>query len=208
MYYFSELMREEDIPRVQEIERQSFPSMWSANTYRRELRSPETSRYVVARANDTPPPAEQLSNQVPRRGLLAALLPGLFSAPRGLSPYPIVGYAGLWLMVDEGHITTIAVDPKERGKGLGELLLNALIDQAYDLGASMLTLEVRFSNNPAQQLYLKYGFQASGIRPRYYTDNGEDALIMWTESIDTPAFQARLKELRLQLASRLNLISR
>ncbi|GIV97086.1 MAG: ribosomal-protein-alanine acetyltransferase [Herpetosiphonaceae bacterium] len=203
MYYFIEPMREEDIPAVQEIERQSFSSPWSANTYRRELRSPETSRYIVARASPTPltePPA-LLQHQ--RRGLLATLLPGLFSQRQELSPYPIIGYGGVWLMVDEGHITTIAVDPKERGKGVGELLLNALIDQAYDLGASILTLEVRISNTTAQNLYLKYGFQPAGTRPRYYTDNNEDALIMWTENIHSPAFKVRLKELRAHLAARL-----
>jgi ribosomal-protein-alanine N-acetyltransferase len=202
MYYFIEPMREEDIPEVQAIERESFSSLWSANSYRRELRTSETSRYVVARASEAPPP-EQPTSTGQRRGLLASILPGLFAPPATPNPYPIVGYAGLWLMVDEGHITTIAVAPSERGKGVGELLLNGLIDQAYELGASMLTLEVRMSNTVAQQLYLKYGFLASSIRPRYYTDNGEDALIMWTDQISAPAFQSRLKELRIQLAARL-----
>jgi [ribosomal protein S18]-alanine N-acetyltransferase len=201
MYYFIEPMREEDIPEVQAIERESFTSLWSANSYRRELRTSETSRYVVARASETPPPEQPTTVQ--RRGLLASILPGLFAPSATPNPFPIVGYAGIWLMVDEGHITTIAVAPSERGKGVGELLLNGLIDQAYELGATMLTLEVRMSNTAAQQLYLKYGFQASSIRPRYYTDNGEDALIMWTDQISGPAFQARLKELRTQLAARL-----
>lgn len=93
--------------------------------------------------------------------------------------------------------------PDERGKGLGELLLNGLIDHAYDLQARMLTLEVRVSNTTAQQLYLKYGFELGGKRPRYYTDNGEDALIMWTEELSTPLFQDRLSELRRRLYTRL-----
>ncbi len=86
---------------------------------------------------------------------------------------------------------------------MGELLLNGLIDAAYELRAKMLTLEVRVSNAVAQRLYVKYGFQPAGTRPRYYTDNSEDALIMWTESIDTPEYQSRLSELRRQLYARL-----
>ena len=136
-----------------------------------------------------------------RRGLLATLFGAAHRPAR--NPHPIVGYGGLWLNVDEGHVTTIAVAPEYRGRGIGELLLNGLIDQALSLHTDMLTLEVRVSNIVAQQLYLKYGFRTSGTRPRYYTDNGEDALIMWTESVRTPAYQDRLRRLREQLFTRL-----
>ena len=105
--------------------------------------------------------------------------------------------------MEDAHITTIATDPQHRGFGVGELLLNGLIDAAYDLHAQMLTLEVRVSNSVAQRLYVKYGFQPAGTRPRYYTDNGEDALIMWTESIHTPEYRSRLSELRRHLSARL-----
>lgn len=202
MYYFVEAMHEGDIARVQEIERQSFTAPWSANTYRRELNTPETSRYLVARSSPTLPPEEPPAPPA-RRPLLASLLPPLFSKPQPPSPYPIVGYGGLWLMVDEAHVTTIAVSPSHRGLGIGELLLNGLIDQALELQASRLTLEVRISNESAQRLYLKYGFQPSGTRVRYYTDNGEDALIMWTDTITDDAYQARLRDLRERLAVRL-----
>jgi len=206
VYYFIEPMAESDIERVQEIERRSFTTTWSANTYRHELRHPANSRYIVARASATPPPPRHEA-QSTRRGLLAQLLPSLFgvSLPASSSTYPIVGYGGLWLSVDEGHITTIAVMPEYRGRGIGELALNGLIDQAMALNADMLTLEVRVNNLVAQQLYLKYGFKPAGTRPRYYTDNGEDALIMWTESIHLAAFQERLQRLREQLFERLRL---
>jgi ribosomal-protein-alanine N-acetyltransferase len=204
VYYFIEPMVEDDIEQVQQIERHSFSTPWSANTYRHELRSASNSRYIIARTSPTPPPPRD-ERPATRRGLLSSLLPGLLGmgqrAPR--SPYQIVGYGGLWLNVDEGHITTIAVAPEYRGRGIGELLLNGLIDQALALNTDMMTLEVRVSNIVAQQLYLKYGFRASGTRPRYYTDNGEDALIMWTDSVRTRGYQERLRRLREQLFTRL-----
>ncbi|HNP70559.1 MAG TPA: ribosomal protein S18-alanine N-acetyltransferase [Kouleothrix sp.] len=206
MYYFIEPMVEQDIEQVQRIEHRSFTTTWSANTYRHELRHPANSRYIVARASPTPPPPRS-PNHSARRGLLANILPALFggAAQPPASPYPIVGYGGLWLSVDEGHITTIAVAPEYRGRGIGELALNGLIDQAVALDADMLTLEVRVTNVVAQQLYLKYGFKPAGTRPRYYTDNGEDALIMWTESIHAASYQERLHALRDKLFERLRL---
>jgi [ribosomal protein S18]-alanine N-acetyltransferase len=203
MYYYIEPMAEQDIEAVQEIERQSFSTSWSAKTYRDELRKPMSSRYIVARASATPPPP-RAPRAPERRSLFTTILPGIFGpAPQEHSGNPLVGYAGLWLAVDEGHVTTIAVAPKQRGRAISELLLNGLIDQALELNATWLTLEVRVSNQAAQNLYLKYGFRAAGTRTRYYTDNGEDALIMWTEPIHTPEYQARLRELRQRLYDRL-----
>lgn len=201
VYYYIERMDDHDIERVQAIERQSFSTGWSAKTYREELRKPDRSRYIVARTSATAPPprAERVAE---RRGVLAGLLPGLFGAATPPADM-IVGYAGLALNVDEGHVMTIAVDPRFRGRSVGELLLSNLIDQAIDVNATWMTLEVRKSNETAQKLYLKYGFRATDIRPRYYTDNGEDALIMWTDPIQSPAYQARLRELRQKLFDRL-----
>ncbi len=199
MYYFVEPMTEADIPQVQAVERASFHTNWSATTYRRELRNTASCRYVVARASSTPPRAER-----PRRnGLLTHLLGSLVNPHYFDSTAPLIGYGGLWVTLEEGHITVIAVDPPYRGRGIGELLLNSLIDASFAMGATALTLEVRASNTVAQQLYLKYGFLPAGKRKRYYTDNGEDAVIMWTEPMNTPAYQARLQSLRQQLYTRL-----
>jgi ribosomal-protein-alanine N-acetyltransferase len=201
-YYFVEPMTEADIDQVQQVESQSFSTPWSAATYRRELRNQSSCRYVVARSSDEPPPP-RTAHADGRSSWLGQLLATFLPQQHQRNAGPIVGYGGLWLMVDDAHITAIAVDPAHRGQGVGELLLNALIDGAFELEAKLLTLEVRVSNTAAQQLYVKYGFQPAGTRPRYYTDNGEDALIMWTDPINTPAYRERLSILRRRLVQRL-----
>ncbi|MDD2220598.1 MAG: ribosomal protein S18-alanine N-acetyltransferase [Clostridia bacterium] len=91
----------------------------------------------------------------------------------------LAAYGGFWLIFDEAHICNIAVAPQFRRRGLGEALLRAQIALAASLGVERMTLEVRVSNDAAQGLYKKLGFRACGIRPKYYQDNNEDALIMW-----------------------------
>jgi [ribosomal protein S18]-alanine N-acetyltransferase len=210
-----EPMRIEHIPVVAAIERRCFTQPWPQNAYRREIQNNKMAHYFVARGlddDDSAVPAE------PRRpsggggengllGRLSRLLRGPLEPP----PSPaleaelrsIVGYAGLWLMTDEAHITTIAVDPDFQGNGIGELLLVALIDRSRQIGARWLTLEVRVSNDVAQRLYEKYTFKEMGIRRRYYSDNGEDALVMWTDPIDSDTFQDTLARNREALTRRL-----
>ncbi len=94
-----------------------------------------------------------------------------------------VGYAGMWKVFDEGHITNVAVHPEFRRYKIGSRLLENLIQIAKDEGITGMTLEVRKSNFPAQLLYSKYGFKPAGIRKNYYADTGEDAVIMWKEDI-------------------------
>lgn len=93
----------------------------------------------------------------------------------------IVGYAGMWLVMDEAHVTNIAVRSGYRGRRLGERLLTQMQAAAVFLGAERMTLEVRVTNYIAQRLYAKLGFIPAGLRKNYYTDNGEDAMIMWAE---------------------------
>ena len=90
----------------------------------------------------------------------------------------VIGYVGYWMLVDEAHISTIAVHPDYRRRGLGEQLLLAALRHALKLGAVEATLEVRASNLAAQNLYRKYGFEEVGQRQHYYRDNGEDAILM------------------------------
>lgn len=96
----------------------------------------------------------------------------------------IIAYCGLWVVVGDGHITNIAVDPEWRRQGIGERLLKGALVLAVKLGADRLSLEVRLSNVAAQNLYRKYGFQKGGIRKNYYTDTQEDAQVMWVGLTD------------------------
>ena len=114
----------------------------------------------------------------------------------------VVGFAGLWVMVDEAHITTFAVHPRWRRRGVGQHLLLRLLELANDRRAREATLEVRLSNMPARRLYEKYGFRPVGIRPRYYSDNGEDALIMTTDALASIGMRERVARLREALESR------
>jgi [ribosomal protein S18]-alanine N-acetyltransferase len=237
MPYILENMQQEDIREVAQIERLCFSMPWPVSAYRRELKTPDTNRYLVARfvppeiaatLNMSEPTLDTISslshpelyrserrNGVPReheqpaRSLLSSLLPWLRhddngrSEPHSTSPFPIVGYAGLWLMVDEGHVTTIGVHPDYRGRGVGELLFLGLVDIARQMRAFRMTLEVRVSNTGAQALYRKYGFENAGVRKRYYSDNGEDAYIMWSEPISSQEFQNRTSRLREELTERM-----
>jgi ribosomal-protein-alanine N-acetyltransferase len=111
----------------------------------------------------------------------------------------VVGFGGIWIMVDEAHITTFAVDPAWRRRSIGQRLLVALLDVSVARRAREATLEVRLSNVAARRLYEKYGFRPVGVRPRYYSDNGEDALIMTTEPLDSAPMRERLARLRSAL---------
>ncbi|NEZ74393.1 ribosomal-protein-alanine N-acetyltransferase [Clostridium botulinum] len=91
----------------------------------------------------------------------------------------VLGFAGMWLIIDECHITNIAVHPNYRGLGIGNILMNEIIDICKEHNLTGITLEVRESNTAAKNLYYKYGFKDSGIRKDYYADNNENALLMW-----------------------------
>lgn len=106
----------------------------------------------------------------------------------------LVGYAGSWQVIDEAHITTIAVAPEFMRKKIGEALLYRIIEECYKNKIKYVTLEVRESNTPAIKLYEKYGFKSLGVRKGYYQNNNEDALIMWTENIFWDKFKLQYDE--------------
>ncbi len=188
--YLIQPMRVQDIPEVLEIERVCFSMPWSAHAYRYEIEENTLSWYIVAR----PAPS-----QTEKRLLSRILNLGSAGQPRT----PIIGYGGFWMMVDEAHISTLAVAPAYRRRGVGELLLLALIEEAQRRGAAAVTLEVRVSNLPAQRLYEKYGFTVQGRRVRYYSDNGEDAYIMTTPPLRSASYRETLEALKARLYARL-----
>ncbi len=198
-----------DVPRVIEIERLAYPSTWPPSAYRKELQDNRWAHYIVLRDKHitgeyAAVPQQEAGKSRKSRLFPLSLLP---SRPTVTVPLPelvsIIGFSGLWLMVDEAHITTIAMHPGHRGSGLGELLLASLIDTAYTIGAKWVTLEVRVSNHVAQSLYRKYGFREEGVRHRYYSDNQEDALIMWTDEINSPNYRQKFQQLRAALLTKL-----
>lgn len=97
--------------------------------------------------------------------------------------HQLIGYAGMWIILDEAHVMNVAVLPHYRGQGLGRQLMTSLKECAHKEGANSMTLEVRVHNVKARNLYASLGFVASGVRPGYYTDTKEDALIMWCDHL-------------------------
>ena len=112
----------------------------------------------------------------------------------------VVGYAGLMLSLDEAHVTTIAVDPAWQRAGIGSRLLLNLTRAALARGARHMTLEVRVSNTPAQEMYRRFGFETEGVRKNYYAESKEDALIMWVHAIDSPPYRERLDSIERGIA--------
>jgi ribosomal-protein-alanine N-acetyltransferase len=168
-----------DIQQVTAIEREAFPTNSPQASYRRELEENRLARYIVAVAQGAEPPNAPSAGRTPG-GPLASLRRRLRRTPPAQSPPTdvIAGFLGLWLMVDEAHIVTVAVREDHRRRGIGALLVARAIELAREAEAESVTLEVRVSNTGAQALYERFGFRRAGIRKRYYTDNGEDAIIM------------------------------
>jgi len=162
-------MREADVNTVQEIEREIFATPWPRNAYYRELASRASAHYVVLRQE------------------------GLIERPaqyRGADFDPsIIGYGGMWRMYDEAHVTTIGVRHDLQHHGHGRIIFAGLVQAAYDMGAKWVTLEVRTTNENAMKMYETFGFKVIGRRKGYYTDNGEDAIVMWSDSIHAPRFR-------------------
>ena len=189
--YILRPMTTDDIPQVVKIDQASFTTPWSARTYEFEINNRESSHLVVI---------EVVEPHLPRldgwRGLAARL------KPPAAAPGPIAGYGGCWLIAGEAHISTIAVAPEYRGRGLGELLLAAMLKRSINRQGPYSVLGVRASNEVAQALYRKYRYEVVGRRRGYYRDDGEDALLMEVRPLDEAyrqALDARLKALRERL---------
>ncbi|MBM4432594.1 MAG: ribosomal-protein-alanine N-acetyltransferase [Chloroflexi bacterium] len=190
-----------DISQVTEIDHEAFPNEWPAPNYYRELKNP-LAHYVVAcdaeRKIEVPKAVEPKGFS--RLALkLKQFLTGNSSqeneSAHSQREY-IVGFGGIWMMANEAHIINIAVRKDYQRKGIGELLLMAIIDVAMKLDGRAIILEVRASNTPAQRLYYKYGFVKIGVRRGYYKDNGEDGIMMSLINIGSASVQENLRRLK------------
>ena len=199
IYYLIRPMEYEDIPQVAQIDREAFPGEWvfrSQSAYKQDLDNPSV-RYVVVCKEKHVPESEGQAMQKP------PWFKRLFSYGRHLNtPENIVGFSGFWMMMHEAHIIAIAVRDGYRRLGIGEGLLIATIELAQILNAHAVTLEVRASNETAQELYRKYGFRMVGRRLKYYSSDGEDAIIMSTDNITSMSFQASFQQLKKGHAQR------
>ena len=197
--YIIRRMEYEDIPQVAQIDREAFPGEWvfrSQAAYKQDLDNPSI-RYIVACRDKH---ATESGGQVMPR---PSWFKRVFSYERRLNTREyIVGFSGFWMMVGEAHIIAIGVRNGYRKLGIGEGLLIATIELAQILNANIVTLEVRASNMVAQELYKKYGFRVTGRRLRYYSSDGEDAIIMSTDGITSLPFQASFQQLRKDYAQR------
>ncbi|GAC1464448.1 MAG: ribosomal protein S18-alanine N-acetyltransferase [Chamaesiphon sp.] len=167
----------EQLPAVVELDKQCFGGHWTLEGYRRELAS-STSHFLV------------------------------LSIPSSCHMSPtaetLVGLGCFWSILEEAHITLLAIHPASQRQGLGYLLLYALLRDAKMRGLERATLEVRASNQAALSLYQKFGFQEAGRRRRYYQDTGEDALILWHGGLSNPEFAKILVDWHQQISARLD----
>ncbi len=219
MPYVVKPMKLGHVADVGRVERECFTTPWPLSAYRREVRDNKNSRYIVLVWRDGyVEPAEAASiyskrgspkSGHPANGGLTGAVQWLFrpfndmSEPNTEVSHSLVGFAGIWLIANEAHVTTIGVKESLRGRGLGELLFASLIDVSMQLKARRVTLEVRVSNEGAQKLYHKYGFSQQGIRKKYYSDNKEDAAIMWSGNLADSEYRDSLRSNMTQLTARL-----
>ncbi len=143
----------------------------------------------------------RIENQTQVRGWSLGLFLGEVARPEGRrylvakSGSQVVGFGGMLFIGEDGHVTTLSVDPAWQRRGIATRLLSALCREAAVRGMGAITLEVRAENRSAQALYRAFGFAPAGVRRNYYPDTGEDALIMWAHDIDQPAYAERLDRL-------------
>jgi ribosomal-protein-alanine N-acetyltransferase len=204
-----------DIPQVLEVEKESFPTMWPPTAFKRELQQNQLAHYIAVvernpsfeaplrlpmEAHNRPGAFERLFGEV--RHLLGSEEDTPLPSPEQRAEL-IVGFIGVWLLPDEAHIVTFGVRQSRRRQGVGELLLISAIELAQAKGTEAVTLECRVSNAPALALYQKYGFEKVGLRPRYYSDDREDAYVLTVGSVSTTQYRARFEQLKAEHWNRL-----
>ena len=199
-------MTSQDIKQVSLIEREAFPTLWPPTRLRNELDN-KSARYLVAYEPGPDTGSDASAPRTRKAGFVERAWEFIKDITLGAEPDDstndtIQGFVGIRLIVDEAHITAIAVSESRRGQSIGELLIVSSIDLALQENSKVVTLEARVSNDVAQGLYEKYGFQKMGVRKRYYSDNGEDAVIMTTRLIHSPEYQEMFSKLKEALKQR------
>jgi ribosomal-protein-alanine N-acetyltransferase len=200
MGYNIRRMQDRDIPQALEIDREAFPTQWPHPTYasfKQELRNRLACYIVITKPRESKAIEQSPGNRKFWQKFLRLFDRDCFFGEEIPPPTEyIAGIAGFWVMVDEAHITTLAVRGTHLRQGIGERLLIEIIEMAAQFNASVVTLEARISNKQAQALYEKYGLQKVGVRRAYYTDNGEDALLMTTDFLTSNTFQSHFQQLK------------
>ncbi|MFE4105147.1 ribosomal protein S18-alanine N-acetyltransferase [Almyronema epifaneia] len=173
-------LSETDLPQALELDQRCFGGLWSLAGYQRELAS-SNSNFVILRLPIAPADA---------------------CSPSELKSPSLIGIGCFWRILEEAHITLLGIDPAYQKQGLGTLLLSTLLQQARQQEMERATLEVRASNQAAQHLYWRFGFQAVGRRRHYYPD-GEDGLILWRNGLHQPEFAVELQQQQQSIGDRL-----
>jgi ribosomal-protein-alanine N-acetyltransferase len=189
----------EKLNAVVELDRLCFGGLWTKSGYERELDSP-SSNLLVLEALPTPGETTNYND------LSVSLTQNSVTADQGNAPTPhnlLLGIGCFWSIVEEAHITILAVHPDLQNQGLGQLLLYALLRDAKKRQLEWATLEVKPSNQAALSLYRKFGFQEAGRRRGYYQDTGEDALILWLNGLQKAEFEQNMGELAQKIQDRL-----
>ena len=201
-----------DVSQLLEIEKDGFPTNNYVTSFKRDITNNHIS--IIVAADEVSQDRDIIHTSASKLQLDEASDPRIFNQIYRFflrtvfgenyneSYEPLSAYVATWFMADQAHITGIAVRGTHRGHGIGELMLISSIKEAIRRCSSVVTLEVRVSNNVAQSLYSKYGFKEMGLRKRYYVDNHEDAYIMTTDSITSAEYISMMDSLVDQYISR------
>jgi len=193
-------MTQADLPNVREIEKRAYADAWPATTFEAELRN-AFATYIVAVEFAPEEPLEPAFEVRPTSWPLRWLAPPK-EQPRGR----LLGFCGMWFHVDQLHIVTIATDPAREGEGIGQRLLLDAFERGIEAELRNVALEVRPSNARARALYERFGFREQGRSRGYYKNNNEDAIIMLTDDLDSPAMTERLEAIRAAHAARFDAV--
>ncbi|MDA0271107.1 MAG: ribosomal-protein-alanine N-acetyltransferase [Chloroflexi bacterium] len=175
-------MTADDVPAVRRIESAAYEDAWPSRIFETELQNAFAHYRALVELPDREPPTGRFES-IARR---------LSRAPRDR----VIGFMGVWYMIDQLHLVTIAIDPREQRRGFGQALMLECCALAGTAELNEIVLEVRVSNEPAQRLYESFGFRRAGTLKAYYKDNDEDAYVMLTGPLDAPALRERIEARR------------